>query len=106
VVALFVCNLIGRALDNISSAVANDKRLKALFYKFRENSEVPSSTLEGMELVRPSPDKVLRVVKFFTSAEDRGSGMRVLIPADAATALVLRTGITHTPSIAELKALV
>ena len=30
----------------------------------------------------------------------------MLIPADAATALVLRTGIMDTPSMAELKALV
>ena len=106
VVALFVRNLIGKALDNVSSSVANDKRLQALFDKFLECSEVPSSTLKGMELVRPSPDKVLRVVKLFTPAEDRGCGRRMLIPADAATALVLRTGITDTPSIAELKALV
>ena len=32
-------------------------------------------------------------------------GSRILIPADAATALVLRMGITDTPSIEELKAL-
>ncbi len=106
VVALFVRNMIGKALDNVSSSVANDKRLQALYDKFVECSEVPSSTLKGMELVRPSPDKVLRVVKLFTPAEDRGCGRRMLIPADAATALVLRTGITDTPSIAELKALV
>jgi hypothetical protein len=32
--------------------------------------------------------------------------MRILIPADAATALVLRTGMKDVPSLEELKALV
>jgi hypothetical protein len=105
VVALFVQNLIGKAIDNVSSAVASNKRLQALFDKFRESSEVPSAILMEMELVRPSPDKVLRVVKMRTSAGSRGGGRRVLIPADAATALVLRNGITDPPSLKELKAL-
>jgi hypothetical protein len=105
VVALFVRNMIGKALDNVSSSVANDKRLQALYDKFVECSEVPSSTLKGMELVRPSPDKVLRAVKLHTSSDVRGGGRRILIPADAATALVLRLGITDTLSLEELKAL-
>jgi hypothetical protein len=61
--------------------------------------------LKEMKLVRPSPDKVLRAVKLRALAGSRGGGRRVLIPADAATALVLRTGITDTPSLEELKAL-
>ena len=105
VVALFVQNLIGRANDNISSAVANNERLQGLYDMFRESSEVPSATLKEMKLVRPSPDKVLRAVKLRVLAGSRGGGRRVLIPADAATALVLRTGITDTPSLEELKAL-
>jgi hypothetical protein len=105
VVALFVQNLIGVAMDNVSSAVASNKRLQALFDKFRESSEVPSAILKEMELVRPSPDKVLRVTKLRTPAGSRGGGERVLVPADAATALVLRYGITGSPSLKELKAL-
>ena len=105
VVALFVQNLIGRANENISSAVASNERLQGLYDMFRESSEVPSATLKEMKLVRPSPDKVLRVVKLRALAGSRGGGRRMLIPADAATALVLRTGISDTPSLEELKAL-
>ena len=105
VVALFVQNLVGKAMDNVSSAVASSERLQALCDTFRESSEVPSASLKEMKLVRPSPDKVLRVVKMRISAGSRGGGRRVLIPADAATALVLRYGITDSPSLKELKTL-
>ena len=92
-------------MDNVSSAVASNERLQELFDKFRESSEVPSAILKEMKLVRPSPDKVLRVVKTRISAGSRGGGRRVLIPADAAATLVLRNGITDTPSLKELKEL-
>ena len=105
VVVLFVQNLIGRANDSVSSAVASNERLQGLYDRFRESSGVPSAILKEMKLVRPSPDKVLRAVNLRVPAGSRGGGRRVLIPADAATALVLRTGITDTPSIEELKAL-
>ena len=106
VVALFVQSLIGRANENISGAVASNERLQGLYDMFRESSEVPSAaTLKEMKLVRPSPDKVLRAVKLRALAGSRGGGRRVLIPADAATALVLRTGITEASSLEELKAL-
>jgi hypothetical protein len=105
VVALFVQNLLGKAMENVSSAVASDKRLQGLFDKFRESSEMPIAILKDMEIVRPSPDKVLRVVSRRISAGSSGGGQRILIPADAATALVLRNGISVTPSISELRAL-
>jgi hypothetical protein len=105
VVALFVQNLVGKAIDNVSSAVASSKHLQGLFDKFRESSEVPSTILKDMEIVRPSPDKVLRAVKLRAFAGSRGSGQRILIPADAATVVVLRHGISVVPSIEELKAL-
>jgi hypothetical protein len=104
VVALFVQNLIGKAMDSVSSAVASNEHLQGLFDKFRESSEVPSAILKEMKLVRPSPDKVLRVVKRSTSGGD-GGGQRILIPADAATAVVLRHAFTIAPSIDKLKAL-
>ena len=105
VVALFVQKLIGMALNNVNSALASNKRLKALYDKFRESSEVPSAILKDMELVRPSPDKVLREVNVRVSPGSHGSGRYILIPADTATFLVLRTGISEIPSIEELKAL-
>jgi hypothetical protein len=62
VVALFVQDLISKALKNINTALTSNERLQALYDKFRENSEVPSAILKDMKLVRPSPDKVLREV--------------------------------------------
>jgi hypothetical protein len=105
VVALFVQDLISKALMNINNALTSNERLKSLYDKFRENSEVPSAILKDMKLVRPSPDKVLRQVKMRVTPGSHGSGRYILIPADAATALVLRTGINEIPSIDELKAL-
>ena len=105
VVVVFVRTLVGKAMSAVSVSVAADSRKHGLYLHFRECSEVPESLLEEMSLVRTTPDKVLRAVELRTSANDRGGGSRILIPADAATALVLRTGITVTPSIDELKAL-
>ena len=105
VAVVFVRNLIGRAMDNVSSAVASNENLQGLYDKYRESSEVPSAILKDMKLVRPSPDKVLRVVKRHVPADERGGEQRILIPADAATVVVLRHGLTVVPSISELKAL-
>ena len=106
VVAPFVQNLISKALNNVRRALISNEHLQGLFDKFRENSseEVPSAILMEMKLVRPSPDKVLRAVIIRDSPGSHGSGRDILIPADAATALVLRTGITEIPSIEKLKA--
>ena len=105
VVALFLLKLIGKALNNVNTALASNERLQALFDKFRESSEVPSTILKDMKLVRSSPDKVLRAVMILDSHGSHGSSKLILIPADTATALVLRTGISEIPSIDELKAL-
>jgi hypothetical protein len=105
VVASFVQDLLGKALDNVNSAVAANKRVQGLYDMFRTCSEVPSSMLKDMELVRQSPDKVLRAVRRRAEAGRRGSGERILIPADSATSLVLRHGLTGTPSMEELIAM-
>jgi hypothetical protein len=107
VVAAFVQDLLGKAMRNKNESVIASKGMKKLFALFRNLrcSEVDFSVLEDMELVRPSPDKVLRAVRRITTAGSRGSGQRILIPADAATALVLRYDLTVTPSMEELKAM-
>ena len=105
VVALFVQNLIGKAMSAVSVSVAADSRKRGLYLLFRESGEVPENVLEEMNLVRSTPDKVLRAVSRRISAGSSGGGQRILIPADPATALVLRNGITVTPSISELRAL-
>lgn len=100
--AAFVQNLIGKAIDNVRGAVAHDDRLQTHYDSFRGGADVLSAALG---FVRPSPDKVLRAVQRRTPAGARGSGGRILVPADAATAVVLRHGLTDTPSVAELRAL-
>lgn len=105
VAALFVQDLVGKAMSAVSVSVAADSRKRGLYLLFRESGEVLESVLEEMNLVRSTPDKVLRAASMRTSPGSRGGGQRILIPADAATALVLRTGITNAPSMQDLKAL-
>ena len=94
-------------MSNKVEAVAANPRIKELFARFKVCAEVPFSALREMKLLRQSPDKVLRAVQRpSTAAGLRGSGERILIPADAATALVLRFGLTFTPSTEELKDMV
>ena len=80
VVALFVQNLIGRANDNVSSAVASNEQLQELYDMFRESSEVPSAILKGMKLVRSSPDKVLRPVQLRALAAAVAAGGECSFP--------------------------
>ena len=103
----FAKTRLTKAITNVDEAVGANERLNELFTRFKVSAEVPCSALRDMKLVRQSPDKVLRVVQRQSIAvgED-GSGGRILIPADAATALVLRFGLRDTPSTAKLKAMV
>ena len=71
-----------------------------MYELFREQTEIPSSVLETMKLKRPSPDKVLREVQLPASL---GRSEVMLIPADAAMALVLRFDLKQAPSLEELK---
>ena len=105
VVSLFVQNLIGTAASAVSVSIAADSQKRGLYLLFRDSGEVLESVLEEMNLVRSTPDKVLRAVRMRASAGSRGGGQRVLIPADAATAVVLRHGISMVPSLEELKAM-
>ena len=100
VAAGFVQMLLIRAIGEVSSAVAADRNLKELYALFRSTATVRLSLLEEKGIVRPSPDKVLRAVI------DRGAAQLVLVPADAAIALVLRFGFSTAPSMAELTSLV
>jgi hypothetical protein len=105
VVFAFVRSLIIKAMSAVSLSVAADSQMRDLYLRFREKNAVPESVLEELKLVRPSPDKVLRAVQPRMSAGILEGGRRMLIPADAATALVLCTGFTDTPHIDKLKVL-
>jgi hypothetical protein len=105
VAAHFVQGLIGTAVGNVGSAVAGNAHLGGLFDKFRESSWVPAPALAEIGPARSARDKVLHSSTLRAPAGSRGAGRRILIPADAATALVLRHGVSTVPSIEELKAL-
>lgn len=94
VVATFVADVLGRAVSNVEDAAAADARLQAVFDIFRRSTYVHYSVLRERGITRPSPDKVLRV-----APSPSGAPLRALVPADAATALVLRLGLTDAPSL-------
>ena len=102
VVADFALSNLKKAVHNVGDAVAANKCLQGLFDSFRGAARVPYSALKAQQIVRPSPDKVLRDV-FAIGAG--GAPEDVLVPADAATALVLRFGLTEVPTMAALAAM-
>ena len=100
VVTKFLHNVINKAIAKKRENVIENKPFKKLYELFREQTEIPSSMLETMELKRPSPDKVLREVQFPSSL---GENESMLIPADAAMALVLRFDLKRAPTLQKLK---
>ena len=100
VVTKFLHNVINKAIAKKRENVIENKPFKKLYELFREQTEIPSSMLETMELKRPSPDKVLREVQLPSSL---GENESMLIPADAAMALVLRFDLKRAPTLQKLK---
>jgi hypothetical protein len=88
--------------DEISKAISCRGRMlaahpviKEVLNIFKTKSEIPEELLAEMGIVNPLPNKVLRVVlrdDFF-----------MLVPADAAMALVLRFSLSKTPSFEMLQ---
>ena len=101
VVGPFVKDLLNKAISNKRSCVIANDRLQELYALFQEQSEVPDEVREKMKLARPSPDKVLRL-----KVPESGDDSRVLVPADAAMALVLRFAMTKPPPLKKLKEMV
>jgi hypothetical protein len=95
-VAAFALGALKKAVNNVGDAVAADARLQALYDRFRGADVVPYSALKAAGLSRPSPDKVLRAV-FAIGAG--GAPENALVPADAATAIVLRWGLAEVPAM-------
>ena len=93
VVEPFLQAQLRRAIEYRDQYVVATPRLQELYALFRDQDEVLHSVLREMTLTRPSPDKILRT----TSTEDC-----FLIPADAATAIILRFGLTEAPRLREL----
>lgn len=98
VVQAFVQRQLVASMSRRDFAVAGDARMPRLYAHFAAGAEhVPRAALREMQLRLPSPDKVLRAVQ--------RCGAEVLIPADAAMALVLRHDLQVAPPLPELQAL-
>ena len=96
VVEPFLINLLKQAISDRRANVIANPRLEELYPLFLKQSEVPHKLLEQWKLARPSPDKVLRV-------KDYPTGLSVIVPANAPTAVVLRFALQEAPRLQELK---
>ena len=96
VVEPFLINLLKQAISDRRANVIANPRLEELYPLFLKQSEVPTQLLEQWKLDRPSPDKVLRV-------KDYPTGLSVIVPANAPTAVVLRFALQEAPRLQELK---
>ena len=99
VVNSFTVRLLSTAAHNIRGQLIENKRLSELYDLFSHDGvmEVPESKLKDLSIIRPSPDKVLCL------SRGRDYEANVLVPVDAATALVLRCKC-RMPTAEELKA--
>ena len=94
VVEPFLMKLLDQAISERDVNVVANPGLKEFYARFCDEREIPFSDLQDKKLVRPSPDKVLRLKRTPISA---------LVPADAATAVVLRLALRKAPKLQELK---
>jgi hypothetical protein len=105
VAACYVQDALGRAIGERDEALAANGGLAQLYARFAGAAQVPLSALAELRVTRPAPDKVLRAVRARAPPGDEGSGARVLVPAHAAAALVLRHSLAAPPSMARLREL-
>ena len=98
IVEAFVQAQLVAAISQRDENLTADERLKPLYDEFTTTDAVPEAKLVQLKLVRPSPDKVLRVLV--------RAGETVLVPATPAMALVLRHKLAKAPPLDAIKALV
>jgi hypothetical protein len=95
IIIKFLRDEISKAISCRGRMLAAHPVMKEVLNIFKTKSEIPEELLAEMGIVNPSPNKVLRVVlrdDFF-----------MLVPADAAMALVLRFSLSKTPSFEMLQ---
>ena len=97
VIVNYILDEVGKAIDRRDTMLAAHLAMKSILDLFKTQNEVPKSLLTVKGIASPSPNKVLRIVL-------RGDCM-MLVPADAAMALVLRFCLSTTPSIEMLQKL-
>ena len=97
VIVKYLRDEISKAISRRDRMLAAHPAMKTVLDIFKTQNEVPESLLTVEGIVCPSPNKVLRIVL--------RSDCVMLIPADAAMALVLRFCLSTTPSIEMLQKL-
>jgi hypothetical protein len=98
VIVKYLRDEISKAISRRDRMLATHPAMKTILDLLMTLTEVPESLLTKMGIVNPSPNKVLRVVL----RDDCGV---MLVPADAAMALVLRLCLTSPPPIDVLQKL-
>jgi hypothetical protein len=98
VIVDYILDEVGKAISRRDRMLAAHPAMEAILDEFKSKTEVPESLLNKKGIVNPSPNKVLRVVL--------RNHVAVLVPSDAAVALVLRLCLTTTPSIEVLQKLI
>ena len=91
----FAMERVRQAIGRVTELVTEHPELEDLLKMFTTVDKVTPGVVRKNKFVRPHDDKVLRT----------GDTTGALVPADAATALVLRHGLTEMPSIEELRKL-
>lgn len=106
-----VASRIGKALSNIEHFVGKDEAAARILAKFKdpEINFVLEKELVSAGVVRPSPDKVLRLAEFeYEEGKPfvKGiTGKQVLVPASPTVGFVLRNGLGDPPSPEDLAAI-
>jgi hypothetical protein len=98
VIVKYLRDEISRAIDRRGTMLASHPAMRTILEVFKNQNEVPTSLLVEKGVVSPSPNKVLRIVL----RDDCGF---MLVPADAAMALVLRLWLATPPPIDALQKL-
>ena len=97
VIVDYILDEVGKAIDRRDTMLAAHPAMKTVLDIFKSQSRVPKALLTEMGIVNPSPNKALRAKMY--------NHVFVLVPADAAMALVLRLCLTTPPSIDDLQKL-
>ena len=97
VIVDYILDEVGKAISRRDRMLAAHPAMKTVLDIFKTQNEVPESLLTVKGIVSLSPSKVLRIVL--------RSDCVMLIPADAAMALVLRFCLSKSPTIEEFQKL-
>jgi len=93
----FVKDELSKAIKQCEDAVRHQPKMDNIMKEFIGSALVPYTILRQQGVEPPSPDKILRAVE--------RSGEMFLVPATAATQIVLYHGLTKVPPLDELRSM-